>query len=630
MTDIIRLSGYDQVESNDLIPVYSMAAGDTRKVPAGSLANVVAGAVLAEIASAEASVIATRNAYEDLVYPGIYVTGPTVKPHSGAPSADGDRAVIMFGGLPVEHVRLSGLWVIPNVDAVQLAGPNGSLLLGFIQDGAGAAARDMQGKAREQLSVTDFFANGVSGPRVDPTGILDSTLGIKVALTAGAGKTVVFPPGTYLVDGSLLRVFPRTTVYGYGATLKLKAGNYTTTRYFLGTNTGITYDPAYVESEDVQIVGVKIDGNIANVVTTDSCYGINAYKTRNCQIIDVGIKDLPGTVGVGYGLAFSFSTTVHAVRVKVNRTDRQNLIIWETLDAHIDGCTLKDSYFRDCILVSSNSPAVFQPSYAVIANTSCDNSLSTGTHVVRFSGESGGQMSNVKISGYKTGAGAGLHGVYVTDVYPKRVSLVNVSIDNCWRGVEISSDAAHHIELIGVEIGKVTPCEDGVRHNSNLSTIKINGGSINATNQPLYLNAADYQSVVGVEIVGGTVNSAVFSEATGTTVFVGNTIRGNTNASYPILFAGAGEPVVVGNKTLGNTVNTIRVITGAVAAGNSSVTVDGFARSGVVVKRSTTANRPAVSASDVGLQYLDTTLAAGGKPIWWTGTVWVDSTGVAV
>ena len=44
----------------------------------------------------------------------------------------------------------------------------------------------------------------------------------------------------------------------------------------------------------------------------------------------------------------------------------------------------------------------------------------------------------------------------------------------------------------------------------------------------------------------------------------------------------------------------------------------------------TTANRPTPSANDIGLQYLDTTLDADGKPIWWTGTAWVDATGAVV
>ena len=46
--------------------------------------------------------------------------------------------------------------------------------------------------------------------------------------------------------------------------------------------------------------------------------------------------------------------------------------------------------------------------------------------------------------------------------------------------------------------------------------------------------------------------------------------------------------------------------------------------------KNTTANRPTLAASQAGALYLDTTLDADGKPIWWTGTAWVDSTGATV
>lgn len=37
-----------------------------------------------------------------------------------------------------------------------------------------------------------------------------------------------------------------------------------------------------------------------------------------------------------------------------------------------------------------------------------------------------------------------------------------------------------------------------------------------------------------------------------------------------------------------------------------------------------------LTSADVGVQYFDTTLAAAGKPIWWNGSAWVDSSGVIV
>ena len=53
--------------------------------------------------------------------------------------------------------------------------------------------------------------------------------------------------------------------------------------------------------------------------------------------------------------------------------------------------------------------------------------------------------------------------------------------------------------------------------------------------------------------------------------------------------------------------------------------------------KNTTANRPTKTTLGVvndadwaGYLYLDTTLDADGKPIWWTGTAWVDATGAAV
>lgn len=48
------------------------------------------------------------------------------------------------------------------------------------------------------------------------------------------------------------------------------------------------------------------------------------------------------------------------------------------------------------------------------------------------------------------------------------------------------------------------------------------------------------------------------------------------------------------------------------------------------VRLSTTANRPTLRAQDIGVMYMDTTLAAAGKPIWWNGTNWVDATGATV
>lgn len=51
---------------------------------------------------------------------------------------------------------------------------------------------------------------------------------------------------------------------------------------------------------------------------------------------------------------------------------------------------------------------------------------------------------------------------------------------------------------------------------------------------------------------------------------------------------------------------------------------------GHIVTSGVTGSRPTLTTSDVGIQYNDTTLAAAGKPIWWSGAAWVDATGTVV
>ena len=55
-----------------------------------------------------------------------------------------------------------------------------------------------------------------------------------------------------------------------------------------------------------------------------------------------------------------------------------------------------------------------------------------------------------------------------------------------------------------------------------------------------------------------------------------------------------------------------------------------WASFGSMTKKGTTAGRPTLTVNDTGVLYLDTTLDADGKPIFWTGTAWVDATGAVV
>jgi hypothetical protein len=83
--------------------------------------------------------------------------------------------------------------------------------MSYMPAGVGVVATTVQGKLRESVSVLDFYANGVSGVAVDPTGVIDSTLGIQAAIdyvspsppSSPFAGTVYFPRGAYLITQPL-------------------------------------------------------------------------------------------------------------------------------------------------------------------------------------------------------------------------------------------------------------------------------------------------------------------------------------------------------------------------------------------------------------------------------------------
>lgn len=84
----------------------------------------------------------------------------------------------------------------------------------------------------------------------------------------------------------------------------------------------------------------------------------------------------------------------------------------------------------------------------------------------------------------------------------------------------------------------------------------------------------------------------------------------------------------VGDKLINTTVNGVSPVTQwqCVVAGTPGT----WRAVGSFTGLGPTANRPTLTASDRAVMYFDTTLDADGKPIWWTGTAWVDATGAVV
>lgn len=162
---------------------------------------------------------------------------------------------IKISALPVATLPLSGNEVLPVVQSgntVQVAaknvyaGSSGSAQMGFIASGTGAAARTVQAKLRDVVSVKDFGAVG--------DGSTDDTVAVQAAITAagatGGGFKVYFPAGTYKLS-SALNVTSAVQLAGagvspYNAALGTRGGG--TWLYFNHTGKGINIAGAAVLS----------------------------------------------------------------------------------------------------------------------------------------------------------------------------------------------------------------------------------------------------------------------------------------------------------------------------------------------------------------------------------------------
>jgi hypothetical protein len=168
---------------------------------------------------------------------------------------------------------------------------------------------------------------------------------------------------------------------------------------------------------------------------------------------------------------------------------------------------------------------------------------------------------------------------------------------------------------------------------TNGSRVTVNGGDFrNVVGYGIAVSniAGTSQEISSLTLLGTMLGDA----ACNMTKFGGGTVSANDAylnnsrevqvASLPT-YALNSDTVVIraGNTALGTGVEY--------AATATSQTVPAFRLTRQKgVKQGTTANRPTASANDIGLLYLDTTLDADGKPIWYNGTAWVDATGAVV
>ena len=182
---------------------------------------------------------------------------------------------------------------------VNLASSAGSSLVGFTQSGTGAVARTVQDKARESVSVLDFYANGVSGVSVDPTGAVDSTLGIQAAINSivNSGKPGVlnFGSGTFKLTAGLTIDCGFVSCKGNRAVLDFSSVGNIACLTFTGGNPfgGAPYNQADFQFESFNIKGPGRGTATAiylNQVSAAMGPSHTAYRDLNISEFYAGIR----------------------------------------------------------------------------------------------------------------------------------------------------------------------------------------------------------------------------------------------------------------------------------------------------------------------------------------------------
>jgi hypothetical protein len=136
--------------------------------------------------------------------------------------------------------------------------------------GAVTSGYTVQDKLSQTISVKDFGAVG--------NGVADDTAEIQAALTAGAGRAVYFPGGTYLISATL--TVPADTMVtgdGYGSVV------------FQNTREQNVFELS--NNCTVQHLRIKGDGATSGGVSFQKNNGIYAASKRNIKVINCFIHD---------------------------------------------------------------------------------------------------------------------------------------------------------------------------------------------------------------------------------------------------------------------------------------------------------------------------------------------------
>ena len=225
------------------------------------------------------------------------------------------------------------------------------------------------------VNVGDFYADGASGALVDPTGVLDSTLGIQAAVNAlkaqGGGK-LVFPPGTYKITNRIfIQGLSNAVITGPGATIVKSGFSY------VGGGNPVFY---FLEGSFIQVKELRFIGSQPS--TTDVLYGDDGILSVDCVEIDISHNEF---TNFGDGAIRNLShyvtnppTTVIAFNVHVGFNFFNNILQTSSTPGGVDTVTFVGNTFSNLKGSVKFASRVANSGRIVVANNVIKTGLGVG------------------------------------------------------------------------------------------------------------------------------------------------------------------------------------------------------------------------------------------------------------
>lgn len=569
----------------------------------------------------------------------------------------------------------SGSDTVFDIDPYNISQPT------FLQVGAGAVSRTMQDKARESFSVTDFGTFLEALTAASAAG--GKTINVVADLTVSANTTVPNDVTLNVHDGAVITVNTGITLDIRG---EVVAGS---SEIFDGAGT-VSLDGS---SSGYNLAWFKTTNGYINERFDFAKRGMTSFNRKTLRIPQPR-RGLAGTVTTGsrtswlFNAPLIFTDAQNTMDVYVEG----EFSAFDDCDAFMvisDAAKPESIFFYGSIQAAASATQVVGVGIDIKAGQRIQfygNVLLNGFQTTMRIGspDATGGVGDILVpmlqasffyenalliwgqSGTLTAQGIQIGQVNATAAQTTGLSAVKIggvvrvaNIDQVFYATDVAkdgytaNDAENVVEFSSPGGSLVTAhCEIGGIYAANANTsLKINStaGSPSANDlRDLTIRriwgkfngtAANIDHCTNV-LIDGVENSSdviIGAGASRTTVRAENgSVRTITNSGSNSLINGIGEqtrgagtpPAPGVNWPIGTVIRETgdnRLYARVAAAGTAS---DFIMIRGAL--RGTTASRPTLAATDVGQLYLDTTLDADGKPIWWTGTLWVDATGASV